>query len=148
MELCKAISSHFDFISTGNTANHLQSAKIPITPVSEFTGFPEILDGRVKTLHPFLLGGILGRADQIDEMSKFKIQPISLVVVNLYPFEDVISRSHTHEEAIENIDIGGVTLLRAAAKNYSNVLVLSSPDDYLEVATAIVDDEITGTIPQ
>ncbi len=143
VDFCKSVSSHFDFISTGNTANLLQSAEIPVVSVSNYTSFPEILDGRVKTLHPLLLGGILGRDDQLDEMSKLSIRPFGLVVVNLYPFEDIISRPHSEELALENIDIGGVTLLRAAAKNYKEVIVVSSPDDYLQVARAVQENDVT-----
>ncbi|MGY5859830.1 MAG: bifunctional phosphoribosylaminoimidazolecarboxamide formyltransferase/IMP cyclohydrolase [Candidatus Thorarchaeota archaeon] len=140
---CKRVSSHFDFISTGNTAKLLESSDIPVTRVSDFTGYPEILGGRVKTLHPKVMGGILGTKQHQSEIEKMDLQPFGLVVSNLYPFEQVISQKHDLMVAIENIDIGGVTLLRAAAKNYHEVLVVSSPSDYERVAAAILDDSVT-----
>ncbi len=143
VEFCKSISSHFDFISTGKTTSLLQSAKITVTRVSDFTNYPEILDGRVKTLHPKVMGGILGTSEHETEFREMKLEPIGLVVANLYPFEAVISNEHELRDAIENIDIGGVTLLRAAAKNYHEVLVVSSPLDYERVASAIINDAIT-----
>lgn len=143
VDFCKEISSHYDFLSTGKTANLLLSSNIRVRTISSFTNFPEILNGRVKTLHPTLLGGILGTQEYSDEMRKYGITPLGLVVVNLYPFEEIISRPHSEEHALENIDIGGVTLLRAAAKNYPEVLVVSSPDDYAQVAEAITNDRVT-----
>ena len=140
---CKILSSHFEFISTGKTADVLMRSGIPVKSVSNLTGYPEILNGRVKTLHPKLFGGILGTKDHETELEKMEIQPVGLVVVNLYPFEDITSRPHKLKEAIENIDIGGVTLLRAAAKNYQEVLVVSSPADYDVVAQAIMDNDVT-----
>ncbi|MHA1930693.1 MAG: bifunctional phosphoribosylaminoimidazolecarboxamide formyltransferase/IMP cyclohydrolase [Candidatus Thorarchaeota archaeon] len=145
-EFCKKITSHFTFISTGNTAKILGSSNIPVKTVSDLTNFPEILDGRVKTLHPTVMGGILGTSQHEAELRKLGIEPIGLVVSNLYPFEQVISKPHELNDAIENIDIGGVTLLRAAAKNYREVLVVSSPDDYERVADAIIEDSITDEL--
>ncbi|TFG27901.1 bifunctional phosphoribosylaminoimidazolecarboxamide formyltransferase/IMP cyclohydrolase [Candidatus Thorarchaeota archaeon] len=142
VEFCKSISSRYDFISTGKTAGLLMSSDIPVRTVSNFTKFPEILNGRVKTLHPILLGGILGLKDQHEEMRNLDIPPVGLVVVNLYPFEEVISKTHSEKDALENIDIGGVTLLRAAAKNYPEVIVVSSPQDYDQVSAAILNDEV------
>ncbi len=121
----------------------LEESSIPVTKVSDFTNYPEILGGRVKTLHPKVMGGILGTIEQKSEIEKMDLQPIGLVVSNMYPFEQVISKKHELSDAIENIDIGGVTLLRAAAKNYHEVLVVSSPSDYERVATAICEDSIT-----
>ncbi len=146
VEFCKTISSHFDFISTGKTANHLKISGISVTPVSSLTDYPEILNGRVKTLHPKLLGGILGTKDNEVELEKMEIQSIGLVVVNLYPFEEITSKPHELKDAIENIDIGGVTLLRAAAKNYREVIVVSSPSDYEVVAQAIVNNDVTSEL--
>jgi len=143
VEFCKSVSSHFDFISTGKTAVLLEASNIPVTKVSDFTEYPEILGGRVKTLHPKVMGGILGTMDHESELEKLNLQPFGLVVSNLYPFEQVISKKHNFKDAIENIDIGGVTLLRAAAKNYNEVLVVSSPSDYERVATAISENSIT-----
>lgn len=143
VEFCRNISSYFDFISTGNTANILKEAEIPVTTVTEITGYPEILNGRVKTLHPKILGGILSAKDHEADLETMKIPSIGLVVVNLYPFEETISKDHLLKDAIENIDIGGVTLLRAAAKNYQEVLVVSSPSDYDMVAQAIISNAVT-----
>ncbi|NEN98622.1 MAG: bifunctional phosphoribosylaminoimidazolecarboxamide formyltransferase/IMP cyclohydrolase [Moorea sp. SIO3I7] len=129
----------FDLISSGGTAKALQSEGLPVTKVSDYTGFPEILGGRVKTLHPRIHGGILGRRDlpeDVAEMETNQIRPIDLVVVNLYPFEETVAKPDVSlAEAIETIDIGGPTLLRAAAKNYAHLTVLCNPSqyqDYLE----------------
>ena len=121
-------------LSTGGTAKTLRDAGIEITEVSDYTGFPEMLDGRVKTLHPKIHGGILGvRDDQahVSTMEKHGIEPIDMVVVNLYAFAKTVARPGcTLEEAIENIDIGGPTLIRAAAKNNRHVAVVTDPADY------------------
>jgi len=146
VDFCRSISSHYRFISTGKTATVLQAAQIDVNLVSSFTDYPEMLDGRVKTLHPKILGGILGTDEQQDEMQKIGILPIGLVVANLYPFEQVISKPHSHADAIENIDIGGVTLLRAAAKNYNKVIVVSSPEDYNSVAEAITMNTVSDEL--
>lgn len=143
VEFCREIAPYFSFVSTGKTAQVLQSASIPVMKVSDFTGFPEILDGRVKTLHPRILGGILATRNQQTELQDHNIPAVGLVVVNLYPFEEVTSRPHELAEALDNIDIGGVTLLRAAAKNYPEVLVISSPDDYARVAEAIAGEDVS-----
>ncbi|MDH4212619.1 MAG: bifunctional phosphoribosylaminoimidazolecarboxamide formyltransferase/IMP cyclohydrolase [Candidatus Thorarchaeota archaeon] len=143
IDFCRSISSHYRFISTGKTAELLETANIDVDLVSSITDYPEILDGRVKTLHPKILGGILGTDEQQSELEKMGIQPIGLVVVNLYPFEQVTSRPHALADAIENIDIGGVTLIRAAAKNYEKVLVITSPDDYEHVAEAITLNKVS-----
>ncbi|MDO4643483.1 MAG: bifunctional phosphoribosylaminoimidazolecarboxamide formyltransferase/IMP cyclohydrolase [Cardiobacteriaceae bacterium] len=126
-------------LSTGGTAQALRDAGIAVKDVSEHTGFPEIMAGRLKTLHPKIHGGILGRRGIDDEvMSTNEIEPIDLVVVNLYPFRETIDKPNaTLEEAIENIDIGGPALLRAAAKNHASVGVVVNPADYPEVITAI-----------
>jgi phosphoribosylaminoimidazolecarboxamide formyltransferase / IMP cyclohydrolase len=141
IDLAQQLLDEFDFelISSGGTADILQEARLPVTKVSDYTGSPEILGGRVKTLHPRIHGGILGRRDlsQDDQdMAYNQIRPIDLVVVNLYPFEKTIVQPHfTISEAIEKIDIGGPTLLRAASKNFAHVTVLSNPqyyDSYLQ----------------
>lgn len=136
VELARALVDEFDFelISSGGTAKALQAAGLPVMKVSDYTGSPEILGGRVKTLHPKIHGGILARrsldADQQD-LAANGIRPIDLVVVNLYPFEDTIAQpAVTLPEAIEQIDIGGPTLLRAAAKNHAYLTVLCNPDQY------------------
>ena len=121
-----------DIISTGGTASHLRSANIPVQEVSEVTGFPEILDGRVKTLHPVIHGGLLGRLEvDIDTMEEHSIEPIDMLVVNLYPFEATVAQSEcTFADAIENIDIGGPAMIRAAAKNHERVAAVVDPQDY------------------
>lgn len=128
-----------EILSTGGTAKLLGEQGITVTDVAEYTGFPEIMDGRVKTLHPRVHGGLLGRRGQDDAvMASHGIQPIDLLVVNLYPFEQTVARPDcTLEEAIENIDIGGPAMLRAAAKNYAGVAVLTAPSQYAEVLHAL-----------
>ena len=122
-------------ISTGGTASALREAGLPVTEVSTLTGFPEIMDGRVKTLHPAVHGGLLGRRGSDDAvMAEHGIAPIDLLVVNLYPFEQTIAAPDcTFAEAIENIDIGGPAMLRAAAKNHDHVAVAVDPTDYAEL---------------
>jgi phosphoribosylaminoimidazolecarboxamide formyltransferase/IMP cyclohydrolase len=124
----------FELISSGGTANALQGAGLPVTKVSDYTGSPEILGGRVKTLHPRIHGGILGRRDvpqDVTDLEVNQIRPLDLVVVNLYPFEQMIAKSDcTVPEAIEQIDIGGPAMLRAAAKNFAHLTVLSHPKYY------------------
>ena len=127
----------FEVFSTGGTKKSLTDAGVPVHGVSDITGFPEILDGRVKTLHPKVHGGILARRDNPEDraaLAKHGIAAIDLVVVNLYPFEATVAKpSCTLDEAIENIDIGGPTMLRAAAKNYPYVTVIVDPADYKPV---------------
>ena len=129
-------------LSTGGTASLLLQNNIAVTEVSEHTGFPEIMDGRVKTLHPKIHGGLLARRGQDDDvMAENDIEAIDLVVVNLYPFEATVSRPEcTLEEAIENIDIGGPTMLRAAAKNHAHVGVVVDHADYESVITELKTD--------
>ena len=123
-----------EIFSTGGTKGILQKAGLPIQSISDLTGFPEILEGRVKTLHPAVHGGILARRDlpsHMEELAQKQIKTIDMVVVNLYPFIQTVSKPGvTLEEALENIDIGGPTLIRAAAKNFPHVLVVVDPDDY------------------
>ena len=135
LELAKSLSSYdIEILSTGGTAKLLKENKINVTEVSDYTKFPEMLDGRVKTLHPKIHGGILGRRDNPEHnetMKNHEIDPIDLVVVNLYPFEETINQEGcTLENAIENIDIGGPAMIRSAAKNYQHVAVLTNPKDY------------------
>jgi len=124
-------------LSTGGTAKLLRDAGVPVTEVADYTGFPEMLDGRVKTLHPKIHGGILARRDVAEHaqaLERFDIPPIDLVVVNLYPFAQTVARpGATLEEAIENIDIGGPAMVRSAAKNYRDVAVVTDPADYPRV---------------
>ncbi len=127
----------FEIYSTSGTQRFLsQQEGLPVHSVSSLTGFPEILDGRVKTLHPMVYGGILARRDKaehMEELQRSEIPPIDVVCVNLYPFRETVSKPGvTMEDALENIDIGGPTMLRAAAKNHPSVLVLVDPADYEE----------------
>ncbi len=135
VDLAKGLVARgFEIVSTGGTADELQKAGVPVTGVSKATGFPEILDGRVKTLHPAIHGGILFRRDKpehAEALAKHKIPGIDVVVVNLYPFEDKVSKGAPFEEALENIDVGGPTMVRAAAKNFQHVAVVVDPADYV-----------------
>jgi len=137
-----------DLLSTGGTARTLRTAGVPVTDLSEFTGWPEMLDGRVKTLHPKVHGGLLylrGNAEQERAVREHGIQPIDLVVVNLYPFEATIARpGATWADAIENIDIGGPSMLRSASKNHEFVTVVTDPVDYAAVADEIVASGTTS----
>jgi phosphoribosylaminoimidazolecarboxamide formyltransferase/IMP cyclohydrolase len=123
-------------MSTGGTKKYLDEHGLSTIEISAYTGFPEIMDGRVKTLHPKVAGGILGirdKADHTEAMKTHNIKRIDLIVVNLYPFREVISKGCTFEEAIENIDIGGPSMIRAAAKNFKYVTVVIDPADYMKV---------------
>ena len=123
----------FEILSTGGTKRKLEEEGIAVTGVAEYTGSPEMLGGRVKTLHPKIHAGLLAdlkNPEHAAEIKKAGVEPISILAVNLYPFESTISKKHTFGEAIENIDIGGPTMLRAAAKNYENVAVIIDPSDY------------------
>jgi phosphoribosylaminoimidazolecarboxamide formyltransferase/IMP cyclohydrolase len=126
-----------EILSTGGTAKMLRDSGVPVVEVSDYTGFPEMLDGRVKTLHPKVHGGILGRRDlpaHGEQMARHGIEPIDLVVVNLYQFDKAVAKPGCSlADAIENIDIGGPTLLRAAAKNYEAVTVVVDPADYSRI---------------
>ena len=138
------VAAGIEILSTGGTYRALQQAGIAVTEVSDHTGSPEIMDGRVKTLHPKIHGGILARRGIDDEVLVAQsIDPIDLVVVNLYPFAATIQRPDcTDELAIENIDIGGPTMVRAAAKNHADVLVVVQPEDYDKVVQGISDNSI------
>jgi phosphoribosylaminoimidazolecarboxamide formyltransferase / IMP cyclohydrolase len=133
--------------STGNTKARIAAAGTPVLSVSEMTGFPEILDGRVKTLHPAVHGGILARRDlpaHMEALAEHGIAPVDLVVVNLYPFQQTVARPEvTLAEALEQIDIGGPTLVRAAAKNHPAVLVVVDPADYEQVLAALGEGHVT-----
>ena len=134
LPLARALAAHgVEILSTGGSARALRDAGIPVKEVAEHTGFPEILDGRVKTLVPQIHGGILGRRDLPEhraQMAAHGIAPIDLVVVNLYPFEATAARGASYDECVENIDIGGPALIRAAAKNHDFVAVLTEPAQY------------------
>ena len=133
----------FDLVSTGGTARALVEAGLDVTSVSDLTGFPEMLDGRVKTLHPAVHGGILARRDHPDDLQAIAglgIQPIDVVVVNLYPFAQTAKQEGlAFDDLVEQIDIGGPSLVRAAAKNFRDVLIVVDPGDYPIVLSAIAD---------
>ena len=138
----------YEIISTGGTYKSLKEAGISVRQISDLTGFPEILDGRVKTLHPKVHGGILARRDiteHREEMELNDISAIDVVVVNLYPFVDTVRKGEVSlDEALENIDIGGPTMIRSAAKNFPHVLVVVDPFDYEWIAEKIASgDELT-----
>ena len=133
-----------EVLSTGGTCRQLRKAGLDVIEVSEKTGFPEIMDGRVKTLHPVIHGGLLGRRGTDEAvMEEHGIEPIDLLVVNLYPFEQTIAREDaTMDNAIENIDIGGPAMIRAASKNHDGVAVIVEPDDYDGVLTALKNNDL------
>ncbi|MCC6170264.1 MAG: bifunctional phosphoribosylaminoimidazolecarboxamide formyltransferase/IMP cyclohydrolase, partial [Caldilineaceae bacterium] len=137
-----------ELVASGGTARSLAEAGLPAAAVEDVTGFPEILGGRVKTLHPAIHGGILARRTEqhLDELRRHDIAPIDLVVVNLYPFQATVAQPNvTLPTAVEEIDIGGVALLRAAAKNHESVTVVCDPGDYGWVAEAIAGGGVTAT---
>ncbi|MBP8257952.1 MAG: bifunctional phosphoribosylaminoimidazolecarboxamide formyltransferase/IMP cyclohydrolase, partial [Opitutaceae bacterium] len=131
----------YRLLSTGGTAKLLSAHGLPVTEVGSHTGFPEIMEGRVKTLHPKIHGGLLCRRDKAEHLDQARangIELIDLVVVNLYPFEATVAKPHVEfEEAIENIDIGGPSMLRSAAKNHASVTVVCDPNDYARVLEAM-----------
>src|SRR5215467_2476686 len=131
----------WELVSTGGTAKALRTAGLSVRDVSDVTGFPEMMDGRVKTLHPAVHGALLARRDVPEHMAalaEHKIGAIDLVAVNLYPFRETVSRKNvTAEQAIENIDIGGPSMLRSAAKNFESVCVIADPNDYPRVLAAL-----------
>ncbi|AXY21926.1 MULTISPECIES: bifunctional phosphoribosylaminoimidazolecarboxamide formyltransferase/IMP cyclohydrolase [Komagataeibacter] len=141
LDLARALVAHgAEILSTGGSARTLREAGIAVRDVSEHTGFPEILDGRVKTLVPQVHGGILGRRDlpaHVRQMEEHQIAPIDLVAVNLYPFEATVASGAGAEDCIENIDIGGPALIRAAAKNHAHVAIVTDPAQYADVITAL-----------
>ena len=129
-----------EIVSTGSTARTITDLGIPVTPVAEVTGFPECLDGRVKTLHPGIHAGILAdsrRQDHTTALADLDIAPFDLVVVNLYPFTDTVASGATEDECVEQIDIGGPAMLRAAAKNHPSVAVVVSPERYEQTVRAV-----------
>ncbi|MBT0728405.1 bifunctional phosphoribosylaminoimidazolecarboxamide formyltransferase/IMP cyclohydrolase [Rosenbergiella australiborealis] len=133
VDFARGLSEHgIELLSTGGTARLLADAGLPVTEVSDYTGFPEMMDGRVKTLHPKIHGGILGRRDKDDEvMAEHQILPIDMVVVNLYPFAKTVANENCSlEDAVENIDIGGPTMVRSAAKNHKDVAIVVNSTDY------------------
>ena len=148
VEFCeRLVKCGFEIISTGGTAKVLKEAGIPVIGISELTGFPECLDGRVKTLHPVVHAGLLAmrsNPEHMAQLEKLDINTIDIVAVNLYPFKATISKPNvTFADAVENIDIGGPTMIRAAAKNYQDVAVVVDPKDYERVLSELEAGEIT-----
>ena len=144
----KLHNQNIKIISTGGTKSFIENLGIPVTSVESITDYPSILGGRVKTLHPKIFGGILYRDKQVDldEVKKFRIPKIDLVIVDLYPFEDTVKSTNDESEIIEKIDIGGVSLIRAAAKNYNKTLVVSSKKNYKEVITYLEKNKYSTDI--
>jgi phosphoribosylaminoimidazolecarboxamide formyltransferase/IMP cyclohydrolase len=137
-----------EIVSSGGTAGFLSEKGIPVIPVEKLTGFPEILDGRVKTLHPHIHGAILARRENkkdLETLMEHAITPIDMVVVNLYPFEMMLKKVSGDRELAEFIDIGGPTLLRAAAKNYPDVLVVCDPADYGKISGLLLEGKEPDT---
>ena len=141
LELAKFLhDQQWEILSTGGTAKHLTENGIPVTDVSSVTGFPECLDGRVKTLHPKIHAGILAIRDNkehMDSIADLGVDPVDLVCVNLYPFFEKVQANLSFEDTVEFIDIGGPTMIRAAAKNWQDVLVLTDPADYADAMEEI-----------
>jgi phosphoribosylaminoimidazolecarboxamide formyltransferase/IMP cyclohydrolase len=137
IDFARALAGHgIELISTGGTAKSLKDAGLNVMDVSEVTGFPEMMDGRVKTLHPKVHGGLLAMRDNKEHagaMAQYGIKPIDLLVVNLYPFEATVAKGGSYEDCVENIDIGGPAMIRAAAKNHNDVAVVVDADDYSTV---------------
>ncbi len=151
VEFAKSLTQHgIELISTGGTARTLTEAGLAITPVDQVTGFPEMMDGRVKTLHPAIHGAVLARRDEpshLQAMQQHGFVPIDLICVNLYPFEQTVrGDSVTAHEAIEQIDIGGPALMRSAAKNHEFVTIVTSPDQYDRVANELRDNDGSTTL--
>ena len=151
VEFAKALKNlGWDIIATGGTMTKLREAGLDVINISDVTGFPEICEGRVKTLHPKVHGGLLARRDKADHMATIAengIEPIDMVCVNLYPFEATIAKEGTSlEDAVENIDIGGPSMLRSAAKNFAAVTVVCDPDDYENIISEI--KETGNTLPE
>ena len=145
VEFAKAlVELDYEILSTGGTARALRDAGVAVVEVSDVTKFPEILDGRVKTLHPIIHAGILARGteEHMQTLKDMDITPIDLVVINLYPFEATIAKEGVDQQtAIENIDIGGPTMVRAAAKNHERVSIVVDPAQYDDVIAALKSDE-------
>ncbi len=146
-ELAQALhAAGVSIVSTGSTAKTIQAAGVPVTAVEELTGFPECLDGRVKTLHPRVHAGILADLrlpDHRRQLEELEVEPFDLVIVNLYPFRETVASGASNDEVVEQIDIGGPSMVRAAAKNHPSVAVVVSPDAYGEVAAAVAGGGFT-----
>lgn len=139
------------FLSTGGTRSFIESLGFPCAAVEDVTGYPSILGGRVKTLHPKVFGGILGRRDLLEdrqEMAKYAIDEIDLVIVDLYPFEDTVASGASEADIIEKIDIGGISLIRAAAKNFQDVVIIPSKAQYAPLGAILAEQGAHTTLEQ
>ena len=147
LELGKFLTDNgVEILSTGSTAKKLADAGVKVTPVESYTGSPEMLDGRVKTLHPTIHGGILAdqsNQDHLEQLKTHDIAPFDLIVINLYPFTETIASGASYEECVEQIDIGGPSMLRGAAKNHKSVAVISDPKQYEDLKTAVSEGGFT-----
>ena len=149
-ELCKRLyQNNIQIISTGGTKSHIEKLNIPVTSVESLTDYPSILGGRVKTLHPKVFGAILSRTENksdLDDINKFNISKVDMVIVDLYPFKKTLEKTTNENEIIEKIDIGGVSLIRAAAKNFSDVLIVSSKLQYDETFTYLYKNNFSSDL--
>lgn len=145
LDLAKALDKHgVEILSTGGTAAQIRAAGIKVVDAGEHTKFPEILNGRVKTLHPLIHGGLLyvrGNATHEEECKAHGIKPIDMVVCNLYPFEHTVDKGSDFETCIENIDIGGPSMVRSAAKNHQSVAIVTGPEQYAELIKQMDDNQ-------
>src|SRR5438552_2971886 len=142
------VALKWEIVSTGGTAEALRREQVPVIGIEDVTGFPEMMDGRVKTLHPKIHGGLLARRDNSQDLAALQqhaITPIDLVAVNLYPFRETVAKpATTFAQAIEQIDIGGPSMLRSAAKNHQAVIVIVDPDDYPSIITRLKDGGVAA----
>lgn len=146
----KLAKNNVEFVSTGGTQEFIEKLGYKVTPVEDLTGFPSIFGGRVKTLHPAVFGGILYRRDDagdVKQAEQYKIGPIDLVIVDLYPFEETVAKGGSEEDIIEKIDIGGISLIRGAAKNFNDVLIVSSRDQYGDLLTLLEKNNCSTELP-
>ena len=147
--LKKLHSEGVSFLSTGGTQQFIESLGLPCEAVEDLTGYPSILGGRVKTLHPKVFGGILCRRDNdsdIQQIGQYEIPEIDLVIVDLYPFEETVASGATQQEIIEKIDIGGISLIRAAAKNFSDVIIVASKAQYAPLMNMLNENGTESTL--
>src|SRR6187402_128508 len=138
-----------ELVSTGGTQEFIEKLGHKVTAVESLTGYPSIFGGRVKTLHPAVFGGILYRREESEDVKQakeFKISPIDLVIVDLYPFEETVAKGGSEDDIIEKIDIGGISLIRGAAKNFNDVIIISSRDQYSELLTLLQSKSCTSEL--
>src|SRR5205814_2126433 len=149
--IIRTLAGHnVEFVSTGGTQEFIEKLGYKVTPVEKLTGYPSIFGGRVKTLHPAVFGGILYRredASDLKQADEYKISPIDLVIVDLYPFEETVAKGGNENEITEKIDIGGISLIRAAAKNFNDVWIVSSRDQYGEVLEQLKKNNCASDLP-